>query len=379
MPQGTRPYHGVSIGRPSLACVALTIVLGAGCDAPKADRPGFGALPAEVMRLAQQIVPEFDEYLASVTSRRAITLFPQVSGYVRAIRAKSGDQVARGRVLVDIDPGPQVATLESLQATVANKRAALSYAAKEDERSRALVAAGVLSRLDYDQRHNAFLTAEADVRAATAQVRAQTDLLQFYRVAAPTDGVLGDVPVKIGDYVSPQTRLTSISQANFVEAYIYVPVAKANAIRPDANVELLDDGRQVLCREHPSFVSPDVSVETQTVLVKAICPNEGSLRSSEVVRARVIWEERPGVTIPISAVTRLSGQYFVFVAARSSKGTIARQRPITVGAIRGNDFVVREGLGPGTEVVVSNIQKIRDGTPIHPLPAGAARRSGAER
>jgi RND family efflux transporter MFP subunit len=357
--------------------VALNLVAVA-CDAPKAARPGLGPLPAAVERLVQQSVPEFDEYLASVTSRRAITLFPQVSGYVRAIRAKSGDKVVRGRVLVDIDPGPQVATLESLQATLANKRAALSYAAKEDQRSRALVAAGVLSRLDYDQRHNALLTAEADVRAATAQVRAQADQLQFYRVSAPTEGVLGDVPVKIGDYVGPQTRLTSISQAHFVEAYIYVPVAKANAIKPEANVELLDDRGRALCREHPSFVSPDVSVETQTVLVKAVCPNKGSLRSSEVVRARVIWEERPGVTVPISAVTRLSGQYFAFVAVRGPKGTIARQRAITVGGMRGNDFVVREGLRPGMEVVVSNIQKMRDGTPIRPLPADAARRSGAD-
>jgi multidrug resistance efflux pump len=63
-----------------------------------------------VQRLTEQTVSEFDEYLASVTSRHSITLFPQVSGYVRGIRARSGQKVARGSTLVDIDPGPQPAS-----------------------------------------------------------------------------------------------------------------------------------------------------------------------------------------------------------------------------------------------------------------------------
>jgi RND family efflux transporter MFP subunit len=196
--------------------------------------------------------------------------------------------------------------------------------------------------------------------------------LRFYRIDAPSGGVLGDIPIKVGDYVTQQTRLTSVDQAKLVEAYVYVPVDKANGIKPDALVELVNDRGQVLCKEHPSFVSPVVSIETQTVLIKATCPNQGLLRADEVVRARIIWAEHEGVTIPAVAVTRLSGQYFVFVLSRTPNGAIARQRAITVGAMRGNDFVVSSGLEPGMEVVVSNIQKVRDGMPIRPLPAAAA-------
>src|SRR5437763_15882 len=81
--------------------------------------------------------------------------------------------------------------------------------------------AGLLSDLEYQQRRSLRAVAEADVKAGEAQVQAQADLLRYYRIAAPSDGTLGDVPVKIGDYVTPQTRLTSVDQDNLVEAYVY--------------------------------------------------------------------------------------------------------------------------------------------------------------
>jgi RND family efflux transporter MFP subunit len=374
MRSGSQPNYRViqrAIVRRWVSIGSVAIAVWA-CAAHEAEsgQPRHGALPTQVERLALKTVPQFDDYLASVTSRRSVTLFPQVSGYVGAIHVRSGAKVRRGTPLIDIEPGPQLATLRSLEADLQNKRATLAYAAEQDKRSRALLQAGVLSRLDYDQRHNQHLTAEADVKAAQAQVQAQSDLLRFYHIAAPTAGVVGDVPVKVGDYVTPQTRVTSVNQARLVEAYVYIPVSKANTIESDATIELMNERQQVLCKEHPSFVSPDVNIETQTVLLKAVCPNEGVLRAAEVLRAHVVWEEVSAVTIPITAVTRLSGQYFAFVVTQGPKGAIVHQRPISVGDMTGNDFVVTRGLKTGMEVAVSNIQKLRDGMPIIPLPAG---------
>jgi hypothetical protein len=116
-------------------------------------------------------------------------------------------------------------------------------------------------------------------------------------------------------------------------------------------------------------VSPQVNVDTQTVLVKAICPNDGRLRSAQVLKARMIWSRRPGLTVPTVDVTRQAGQYFVFVVESGAGGSlIARQKPINVGAIQGNDFVVTGGLKPGLEIVGSSIQKIHDGSLITRLP-----------
>ncbi len=364
-------HRAASIPFLSRAAIALAAVAGCRANADTTP-PGFGPLPARVSKLTEKTLTDFDEYLASLTSRRSITLYPQVSGYVRTIRAKPGASVRGGAVLIDIDPGQQSATLRSLAANLETKKANLAYATQNDESSKELVAAGVLGQLDYQQRKSQHLSAAADVSAAEEQMRAQADLLRFYTIVAPSDGVVGDVPVKVGDYVNPQTRLTSVDQDKLIEAYVYVPITKANAIKPDTSIQLVDDSGKTVCDEKPSFISPQVSVDTQTVLVKTICPNSGDLRAAQVLKARIVWARHPGVTIPVSAVMRQSGQYFAFVMKHTDKGIVAEQRPIEVGAIQENELVVLKGLEPGAEVAVSNIQKIHDGAPIQPEAPDAA-------
>jgi multidrug efflux pump subunit AcrA (membrane-fusion protein) len=84
----------------------------------------------------------------------------------------------------------------------------------------------------------------------------------------------------------------------------------------------------------------------------------------QFVRARIVWRSAPGITIPMTAVTRVSGQYFAFVAEQTPNGLVARQRPVRVGELIGNDYVVTSGIKPGDRVVIAGIQKIGDGAPI---------------
>jgi RND family efflux transporter MFP subunit len=336
-----------------------------GCHGAEAKPQPAPPLPVSILRLTDKPIADEDEYLASLTSRRSITLYAQVSGYIRKIPSKPGDRVKEGALLIEIDPGQHAATLKSLSASLETRKVTRDFAVHNDESSKNLAASGLLSDLEYQQRHSQRAAAEADVKVAEAQVQAQADLLRYYRITAPSDGTLGDVPVKIGDYVTPQTRLTSVDQDNLVEAYVYVPITKAGTIKPETRVALLGEDGKTVCEEKPSFVSPQVNVDTQTVLVKTICPNDGRLRSAQVLKARMIWSRRPGLTIPTVDVTRQAGQYFAFVVESGSDGgLVARQKPITVGAIQGNDFVVTGGLSPGVEIVGSSIQKIHDGSPI---------------
>ena len=367
------PSRGLTCGvlRSLLVVVAAGVVGAAssGCHGVEAQPQATPPLFVTILRLQQKPINDEDEYLASLTSRRSITLYAQVNGYIRKIPSKPGDRVRQGALLIEIDPGQQASTLKSLAASLETRRATRDFAVHNDESSKNLVAAGLLSDLEGQQRHSQRSAAEADVKVAEAQVQAQSDLLRYYRITAPSDGTLGDVPVKIGDYVTPQTRLTSVDQDNLVEAYVYVPITKAAAIKDETRVALLGEDGQVICEEKPSFVSPQVNVDTQTVLVKAICPNDGRLRTSQVLKARMIWSRRPGLTVPTVDVTRQAGQYFVFVVESGPEGAlVARQKPITVGAIQGNDFVVTGGLTPGVEIVGSSIQKIHDGSAIARLP-----------
>jgi RND family efflux transporter MFP subunit len=348
----------------AIAAPALVAAL-SGCRGVEAQPQAAPPLPVNVVRLTEKPIADEDDYLASLTSRRSITLYSQVSGYIRKIPSKPGDKVKQGALLIEVDPGQHAATLKSLAATLETRKVTRDFAVHHDESSKNLAASGLLSDLEYQQRHSQRAAAEADVRVAEAQVQAQADLLRYYRITAPSDGTVGDVPVKIGDYVTPQTRLTSVDQDNLVEAYVYVPISKAAIIKPETRVALLGEDGKPICEEKPSFVSPQVNVDTQTVLVKTICPNDGRLRTAQVLKARMIWSRRPGLTIPTVNVTRQAGQYFAFVVESGPDGTlVARQKPITVGAIQGNDFVVTGGLAPGVEIVGSSIQKIHDGSPI---------------
>lgn len=359
----------------------LALILGlVACHRETPAPSGYGPMPVTVKKLAPQEVSDQDEYLASLTSRHSITLYAQVTGYIQALGAKPGDEVKAGALLVQIDPAQQASTLRSLQASLETRKANLSFAVQNDESSKGLMKSGLLSELDYDQRHSQRVSAEADVKTAQAQIDAQGDLLRYYRITAPTDGVVGDVPVKIGDYVTPQTRLTSVDQDKLIEAYVYIPVSRVQSIKPETTVTLVTDDGKVVCDEKPSFVSPQVNVDTQTVLVKAICPNDGVLRAAQVLKARLVWAKHEGLMVPTSAVTRQAGQYFVYVLGTGESeqgGQVARQVPIKVGAIVGNAFVVTAGLTAGNEVIVSGIQKLHDGaavsrSPDPPAPAASS-------
>ena len=113
--------------------------------------------------------------------------------------------------------------------------------------------------------------------------------------------------------------------------------------------------------------------ETQTVLAKADTANaQGRLRVAQQIRAQVVWSEHQGTVIPILAVTRISGQFFAFLAVKEGSGTVARQKLLKVGDTSGNDYVVLEGLKPGDHIITSGLQFLQDGAPVMEQTSGAS-------
>ena len=144
-----------------------------------------------------------------------------------------------------------------------------------------------------------------------------------------------------------------------------MPVQQAPRLSPGLPVEVIVEGRTGTTRERVTFIAPNVDDTTQTVLVKAAVSATPGLRTDQFVRTRLIWSTAPALTVPITAVLRVSGQQFVFVAAPGKNGGyVAQQRAITVGDVAGNSYVVVSGVTAGEQVVVGGIQKIGDGMPI---------------
>ncbi|HEU4415242.1 MAG TPA: efflux RND transporter periplasmic adaptor subunit, partial [Candidatus Angelobacter sp.] len=146
-----------------------------------------------------------------------------------------------------------------------------------------------------------------------------------------------------------------------------VPAEKSGALRLGMPVDIVDDDGKTLVRSRLSFISPHVDTDSQTVLVKAQVPNsDRKFRNAQQVHARVVWSERNAPVIPITAVTRLSGKMFAFVAEGAGQQAVARQRVIQVGDLIGNDYVVLDGIKPGEKIIVTSVQMLADGMPVAP-------------
>jgi RND family efflux transporter MFP subunit len=269
---------------------------------------------------------------------------------------------------MEIDPLKQQATVKSQESSRAAQQANLSYAKQQYERSQGLFSAGVVSKQDLDQSKSALDAAQAQMDSLDAQVNEQQVQLHYYKVVAPRSGIVGDIPVRVGDRVTSTTQLTTVDKPGSLEVYIYVPIEHSSQLKLNLPVQILDSDGKVLASSRISFISPQVDNTTQTVLAKApIANSNDALRQSQFIRARIVWGTHQNPEVPILAVSRLAGQYFVFVAEPQNGGSyVARQKPLKIGQTVGNDYEVLDGLKPGDKVIVSGTQFLLDGAPVNP-------------
>ena len=156
---------------------------------------------------------------------------PQVDGQITKIHVAAGDRVRQGAPLMEIDARRQQAAVSSQQAELAAAEAAVAYARQQQQRNRELLTAGAISQQQSEQTETQLRTAEANLAALQAQVRQQEVQLRFFTVSAPTAGVVGDVPVRVGNQVTPQTLLTTIDQNDTLEVNASVPIERAGALK----------------------------------------------------------------------------------------------------------------------------------------------------
>ncbi|KYC38839.1 efflux transporter periplasmic adaptor subunit [Scytonema hofmannii PCC 7110] len=367
------------------------------------------------------IIEDSSEFVANLESRRSVNLQPRVQGQVAQIYVRSGDTVAVGDPIIQVDAREQQAsvsgvaaaaevarsqmenvraTLQSLQAERLSNLSDVKLNQREYDRYARLAAEGAESRQVRDQYANRLETAQAQLRATEARIKAQEASiiqaekslkqaqaninqqqvqLQYYKITAPFPGTVGDIPVKVGDFVNTSTQLATITQNQPLELNIFVPSERGSQLRKGTPVEVMDAQGKNLGMSRVFFISPSVNNNTQALLIKALYDNNrNQLRADQFARARVIWNQRPGVLVPTTAVTRVAGETFVYVAQTpppspspqsAQEGEfqlVARQKRVKLGNIKGNNYQVLEGLQPGDRIIVSGLLNLRDGAPIIP-------------
>jgi RND family efflux transporter MFP subunit len=359
-------------GRGKLVLVSsLTLLMASlGCNRPAADpnAQGPAALPVKVEVAHDVPIHDATEYVATLKSRDSAVIMPQVEGVITEIYVHSGDRVQPGAPLMQIDPSKQQATVTSQQSAHAAQQANLQWAQEQYDRISGLYKSGVASRQELDQAKASLDAAQAQLKALEAQVREQQVQLHYYRVDAPRAGIVGDIPVRVGDRVTTTTMLTTVDKPGSLEAYIYIPIERSAQLRRGLPVQIIDGEGNVMADSRVSFISPQVDNTTQTVLVKStIANNRDKLRTSQFIRARVIWDTRNAPVVPVLAVNRIGDQYFAFIAEPQKNGSfVAHQRPLKVGQMVGNDYAVLEGIKPGERIIVSGTQFLTDGMPVVP-------------
>lgn len=360
----SRPLSGTRF--PAAVVLAASITAISACGAGRAAPPPQ-QMPATLVQIAAVQSASIDEastYVATVQSLSSTSIKPEVSGEVTKILVRSGDRVARGTPLVEIDPSRQQASVTSQDAARAAQDAATVFAKQQLDRAKTLFAAGASSQQDLDQAQANYDAAIAQLTSLKARLQQERVTLKYYEVDAPGAGTVGDVPIRVGMHVTSDTVLTTIDLNQALEVYVPVPLERSRDLKLGLPLQILDGEGTLLASAQVTFISPRVDDQTQSILVKARLAGDGQLRSSQLVRARIVWRKVEALAIPVLSVVRINGQPFVFVAQKKDGRLVASQRQVGLAQIVDNNVVVTSGLTSGERIVVSGVQKLDNGVPI---------------
>lgn len=349
----------------SLALLSISGALG--CNAQAESKPAPPpAREVELLTVTPSEVRDTGEYLGSIVSRKSVNILPQVSGYVRKILVRPGQQVKAGEVMVELDSRQQAAALQSAEARLRAAQSSEELAAKTFQRAQALHKEGLVTSQELDRAEAEAKAAEAASKAAVAAVTETRVNLQFHAVRAPFPGTVGDVLVRIGDFVTASTPLTSITEGELLEVSMTIPPERARQVRVGTPIEILKSDGSVLLESSLYFVAPEADPRTQLVDVRATFPNTVGLRPSELVRVRIIYGKSEALQIPVLSVIRQSGQPFVYKVDEKPEGLVVQRQPVQLGILADQKYVVEDGLKSGDRIAVSLLQSLRDGMPVKP-------------
>ncbi|MGZ8427666.1 MAG: efflux RND transporter periplasmic adaptor subunit [Candidatus Binatia bacterium] len=391
----------ISSGVPVLATAIFLSSLGCGKSEPPKPPPP----DVQVVQVEQKDVPIWKEWIGTLDGLVNAQIRPQVTGYLLRQTYTDGAFVKKGQLLFEIDARTFQAALDQAKGQVANAEGQLATAqanqvkAQNDvARYTPLAKEQAIPQQDLDNAIQANQAAQAQVQAARAGVEAakakvasaQLDV-GFTKVVSLIDGIAAIAQAQIGDLVSQNTLLTTVSTVDPIKVYFPVSereyleyvkdrpdAAKRAAAEPQLQLQLvLADGSVYPQKGRFSFADRQVDVKTGTLRLQGIFPNPGNvLRPGQYARIRaVIKTARDALLVPQRAVTEQQGSYQVAVV---TSGNTIEIRPVKVGERAGTQWIIEDGLKPGEKVVAEGLQQVQAGMIVNPRPSGASSKVGRE-
>lgn len=362
----------LSAGRRRLP-VILVLLLAACSDAGEEQTPP-PALPVTVATPLVQQVVDWDEFVGRFEAPQMVDVKPRATGYLQKVHFRDGDYVRAGQLLFTIDARPAQAALAQAQAQVARSVATLGNARTELARSRTLADQRAASIEEVEQRQAAVRTAEADVAAGKASVRAAQLNVGFTRIVSPISGRISERLVDAGNSVTADqtvlTRIVSMNPLHFAfegsEALIlkYQRQNAGNEAGTPVRIRLQDESSFI----HPGrldFIDPIVNTGAGTVRGRAVVPNPTGFLKPGMFGHMQLAASRayPAMLVPDTSIVTDAARRVVYVVDKA--GTV-EARPVELGPLTGNLRVIRTGLKAQDRVIIDGIQRARPGQKVKP-------------
>jgi membrane fusion protein (multidrug efflux system) len=319
-----------------------------------------------------------DEWVATLDGNVNAQIRPQVSGYLIRRSYREGAVVRKGQVLFEIDPRPFAAVVAQARAHLAEAQAQLGKAERDLARDKPLAEQRAIPQSQFDNDQQALLAAQAAVQSADATLQTANLNLGFTKVTSLVDGVAAIATAQIGDLVTPQTLLTTVSQIDPIK--VYFPLSEQQYLRMSAAGQrhsrfftstpltlILADGSVYPRTGTVLAVDREIDPKTGTIRIGATFPNpDHTLRPGQYGRVRAETRDvNAALLVPQRAVTELQGMYQVRVVTPESRVQV---RQVTVADRVGSRWIVAQGLQAGDRVIV-DAAGMRDGEPVaaHPF------------
>ena len=356
-----------------LAFFVVGSLASCGIDMPKETKSSF-----ETMTVKKSDIELPYKFSAKMKGQNDVTVTPQVSGQLMKICVTEGQQVKKGQTLFIIDSRNAQLELEAAQANLQAALAQENSAKLEYESNKNLFEKKIVSSYMLNNSENSYKQAQASVAQARAAVNRAKVNLGFCTITASVPGIIGEIPVRTGDQVSPMTQLTMLSgnttmyaEFSLTEAIVEAMVKegmKANEVEkyianlPPATF-VMKNGTEYPHKGHVISLTGVVNSETGSLTSKVSFPNpDGHLYSGIQGTIVMPFAEKSVIVVPQYAVVRLQDKAQVYKVKADSTATAIEVTTEDTG--NGKDFIVTSGLNEGDQIVTTGANNVTEGQKV---------------
>ena len=368
---------------------AMLCILLFSCGGKNAQTGGM-AREYAVMTLEPDSMEWYSNYPAAIKGKRDIEIRPNVSGFITELRVDEGSVVRKGQVLFVIDTVPYKAALKVAETNVEVARANAETARLTAENKRELQRRDIISEYDLQMAENSYASAKAQLAQAEAQLVNARNNDSYTRVTSPLDGVVGEIPFRVGSLVSPSstTPLTTVSDNS--EMYVYFSMTERQVLElaaqygadnflkklPEVSLKL-SDGSVYPLKGEIETISGIIDTQTGSSNMRATFANPHKLlRSGGSGVIMIPMKNNQALLVPQKATYEIQDKKFVYVFNDDST---VKSTEITVSSIdNGKDYMVLSGLKAGDRIVIEGVNTLKDGMKIQVAGAQAPAQEPAQ-